>query len=189
MSFALRAGSDTLPMPLNLAQWKIQSNPHCPICCSRNPTTLHILNGCVPALNQGRYTWRHDSVLSCIVSWLTPTLGEEKCMYADLPGHRASDSPPATVPTDVLSTSSRPDLFLCVGSTIKIPELTVCSNTMRGSQMLDQANSVSKCILKWWVIMTLNLGATLFNTTSLKLVVLDITPTKHSKLYVTSPLS
>jgi len=27
--------------------------------------------------------------------------------------------------------------------------------------MLDQGNSVSKCILKWWV--TLNLGATLFH--------------------------
>jgi len=53
--------------------------------------------------------------------------------------------------------------------------------------MLDQGNSVRKCILKWWV--TLNLGATLFNATSLKSVLLDITPTKHSKLYVTLPLS
>jgi len=53
--------------------------------------------------------------------------------------------------------------------------------------MLDQGNSVSKCTLKWW--MTLNLGATLFSTTSLKSVLLDITPTKHSKLYVPLPLS
>ena len=81
MPFVLCAGSDTLPMPLNLARWKIQSNPRCPLCSVRNPTTLHILNGCVSALNQGRYTWRHDSVLSCIASWLTPTLGEDKCMY------------------------------------------------------------------------------------------------------------
>ena len=87
MSFVLRAGSDTLPTPPDLARWKIQSNPHCPICCSRNPTTLHILNDCVSALHQGRDAWRHDSVLSCIVSWLTPTLGEDKCMYADLPGY------------------------------------------------------------------------------------------------------
>ena len=135
MSFVLRAGSDTLPTQLNLARWKIQSNPRCPICGSRNPTTLNILNGCVSALNLGRDTWRHDSVLSCIVSWLTPTLGEDKCMYANLPGHQASDSPPATIPTDVLSTSCRPDLFLCVGSTIKIPELTVCSNTMEGMHL------------------------------------------------------
>ena len=62
---------DTLPTPLNLARWKIQSNPRCPICGSRNQTTFNILKGCVPALNQGRDTWRHDSGLSCIVSWLT----------------------------------------------------------------------------------------------------------------------
>ena len=71
MSFVLCAGSDTLPTQLNLARWKIQSNPRCPICGSRNPTSVNILNGCVSALNQGRDTWRHDSVLSCIVSWLT----------------------------------------------------------------------------------------------------------------------
>ena len=42
MSFVLCAGSDTLSMPLNLARWKIQSNPHCPICGSRNPTIASI---------------------------------------------------------------------------------------------------------------------------------------------------
>ena len=81
-------------------------------------------------------------MLSCIVSWLTPTLGEDKCMYADLPGHRASDSPPATIPTDILSTFCRPDLFLCVGSTIKILELTVCSNTVEG---FSNARSRKQC--------------------------------------------
>ena len=63
-------------------------------------------------------------------------------MYAGLPGHRASDSPPATIPTDILSTSCRPDLFLCVGSTIKIPELTVCSNTREG---FSNAQSRKQC--------------------------------------------
>ena len=36
MSFVLRAGSGNLPTPLNLAWWKIQSNPRCPICGSQN---------------------------------------------------------------------------------------------------------------------------------------------------------
>jgi len=143
------------PNATQLSSMEIQSNPRCPLCCSRNPTTLHILNSCVSAFNQGRYTWRHDSVLSCIVSWLTPTLGEDKCMYADSPGHRASDSPPATIPTDILSTSCHPDLFLCVGSTVK---LTVCSNTVEG---FSNAWSRKQCNqLKWWV--TLNLGALCF---------------------------
>ena len=33
----------------------------------RRATTQHILNGCKVALNQGRYTWRHDSVLNRLV--------------------------------------------------------------------------------------------------------------------------
>ena len=95
LSFILRAGSDTLPTPLNLCRWKIQTNPRCPLCNSRSPTALHILNGCPVALNQGRYTWRHDSVLSC----LSPNLENDQRLYADLPGHRASDSPPLHHPT------------------------------------------------------------------------------------------
>ena len=32
MSFILRAASDTLPTPLNLARWRIQVDPKCPLC-------------------------------------------------------------------------------------------------------------------------------------------------------------
>ena len=34
LSFLLRAGSDTLPTPLNLARWRIQADPRCPLCNS-----------------------------------------------------------------------------------------------------------------------------------------------------------
>ena len=87
LSFLLRAGSDTLPTPLNLARWRIQTDPCCPLCNSQRPTILHILNGCPVALNQGRYTWRHDSVLAYIVSFLSPLLDDDQTLYADLPGH------------------------------------------------------------------------------------------------------
>ena len=83
------------------------------------------------ALNQGRYTWRHDSVLAYIVSFLSPLL-DDQTLYADLPGHRASDAPLATIPTNIISTSSRPDLVLHCGSEINLLELTVCSNTVEG---------------------------------------------------------
>ena len=69
LSFLLRAGSDTLPTPLNLSRWKLQTDPQCPLCNSRCPMTLHILNGCPVTLNQGRYTWRYNSVLASIVSF------------------------------------------------------------------------------------------------------------------------
>ena len=51
-------------------------------CCLRsfsNPTLNHILNGCSMALKQGRYAWRHDSILQRLVedlNPLTPGIGE-----------------------------------------------------------------------------------------------------------------
>ena len=43
LSFLLRAGCDTLPTPMNLAQWNIIVSPVCPLCYSNQPTTNHIL--------------------------------------------------------------------------------------------------------------------------------------------------
>ena len=134
LSFLLRAGSDTLPTPLNLARWTIQSSSRCALCNSNHPTVAHILNGCPVALNQGRYTWRHDSVLSLMVSSVSTCLESDQRLFADLPGHQASNSPPSTIPVDILSTSCRPDIVLCHGKNIKLLELTVCSNTLQGLQ-------------------------------------------------------
>ena len=111
---------------------KVQTDPRCPLCNSRCPTTLHILNGCPVALNQGRYTWRHDSVLANIVSFLSPLLDKDQQLFADLPGHRASNAPLATIPTDILPTPFRPDLVLRCVSEIRLLELTICSNTIEG---------------------------------------------------------
>ena len=61
LSFLLRAGCDTLPTPMNLARWNIIVSPVCSLCSSSQPTTKHILTGCTTTLDQGRYTWRHDS--------------------------------------------------------------------------------------------------------------------------------
>ena len=54
--FLLQAGSDTLPTPPNLRRWKLRTEAHCDLRSSTSPTTLHILNACPVALNQGRYT-------------------------------------------------------------------------------------------------------------------------------------
>ena len=70
LSFILRATSDTLLTPLNLRRWKIQCGAKCTLCGNSQPTVAHILNGCTVALEQGRYTWRHDCVLSTITSAL-----------------------------------------------------------------------------------------------------------------------
>ena len=45
-----------LPHTLNLKRWKCRMDLTCSLCGSSQPTTLHILNGCPQALNQGCFT-------------------------------------------------------------------------------------------------------------------------------------
>ena len=92
MSFLIRAGTDTLPTPLNLQKWKMRSGARCRLCSSRSPTTLHILNGCPSALEQGRFTWRHDSVLQSLVSAISANPIKGVKVFADLPNHLAKHS-------------------------------------------------------------------------------------------------
>ena len=64
LSFLLRAGADCFPTPMNLCRWNYRVSNSCPLCQSPNATTAHILNECPEALNQGCFSWRHDSVLN-----------------------------------------------------------------------------------------------------------------------------
>ena len=101
-SFQLRAGSDTFLTPLNIARWRIQTSSRFAFCNSTRPPAAHNQNVCPTALNQARYTWRHDSVLSSIVAFTSPSLESDQQLYADLPGSRASVSPPSTIPVHII---------------------------------------------------------------------------------------
>ena len=50
------------------------------------------------------------------------------CIVTDLPGYLASSSPPSTIPTNLSSTLSRPDLVLVSNDLF---ELTVPTNTQQ----------------------------------------------------------
>ena len=115
---------------MNLARWNIITDPKCALCQAPQPTTNHILTSC-PALDQGRYTWRHDSVLKVLVHGLQQHLPETFKLYADLPGYLASSSPPSTIPTNLSSILSRPDLVLVSNDSICLFELTVPTNTQQ----------------------------------------------------------
>ena len=54
----------------NLKRWKISQLDSCTLCTHSPCYTPHILSGCKVALNQGRYTFRHDTVLNIIHSSL-----------------------------------------------------------------------------------------------------------------------
>jgi len=127
-SFILRAASDTLPTAVNLQRWHIQCDAKCPLCSCARPTTAHVLSGCPVALSQDRYTYRHDQVLGCLVSGISDLLAEDAsvCIYADLPGMRASESPQGTVPISLMVTSYRPDIVIyhITSNSIALLELT-----------------------------------------------------------------
>ena len=76
-----------------LKHWKYRSDPSCLLFGSSQATSVHFLNGCPTALNQGRYTWRHDSVLNSIASVIKSEISPPTPLCADLPGYRASDNP------------------------------------------------------------------------------------------------
>ena len=90
LSFLMRAGSDTLPTPLNLRRWRIKVESKCYLCENRLPTVHHILSNCPTALTQGRYTWRHDSTLKSLTYGLKKSLSK---LFADLPTLRVVDNP------------------------------------------------------------------------------------------------
>ncbi len=78
-------------------------------------------------LEQGRYTWRHNSVLQ----ELYLSFGDLKCdnweVIVDLPNH-SSIQGNTTVPCDIVQTTQRPDLVLINREKCEIllVELTVC---------------------------------------------------------------
>ena len=60
--FLIEATYDVLPTPQNLKLW-VNGDPLC-LLCSGTATQRHILSGCKVSLSHGRYTWRHNQVLS-----------------------------------------------------------------------------------------------------------------------------
>ena len=66
VSFRLNAISNALPSPYNLQKWGLKGQGKCQLCNKRVATAAHILSNCYVAVRQGRYTWRHNSVLAAL---------------------------------------------------------------------------------------------------------------------------
>ena len=69
-SFCLASTYDTLPSPTNLKRWRITTETMCTLCSKDVCTTAHILGACKVSLLQGRYTFRHDTVLRQVIAAL-----------------------------------------------------------------------------------------------------------------------
>ena len=123
LKFAINAGINTLPTLDNLKRWGKRTNDRCPF-CGNIQTLLHILSNCNISLEQGRYTWRHDSVLSSIIGSIREDLIDGYQLFSDLDGFPAPHG--GVIPPHVLVTNLKPDLFLINESTrvILLLELT-----------------------------------------------------------------
>ena len=109
LKFAINAGINTLPTFDNLKRWGKRTNSRCPF-CGNIQTLLHVLSNCNIALDQGRYTWRHNSVLMTIIDCIRSSLDGRFSLYSDLDGFQAPHG--GSIPPDVLVTRLKPDLFL-----------------------------------------------------------------------------
>ena len=70
--------------------------------CLLPETLLHVVSGCNTYLNEGRYTWRNDSILNFIELSFQPV--RDSVIYADLPGF--------INPSSTTGDNVRPDLLL-----------------------------------------------------------------------------
>ena len=62
LKFLLRSVYDLLPSTANLHRWGLVEDPRCHL-CDKPGTMQYALSSCQTALAQGRYRWRHDTVL------------------------------------------------------------------------------------------------------------------------------
>ena len=114
-NFTIRYINNTLPTRKNLHKWGVSTTSECAFCLSPE-SLLHIVAGCKTYLNEGRFTWRHDSVLNLIASTLKSL--NYSNLYVDLPGYLS----PSVITGDTL----RPDLVLTIeNKCFFILELTI----------------------------------------------------------------
>ena len=123
LSFALKAAVNGLPTPDNLKRWGAKKLDKCQL-CGNFANLEHVLNWCKTSLNDGRLKWRHDSILSYMTKEINKGKKEDTIVYTDIQGHSINGG---TLPSDVITTSQRPDIVILNRAEKKIIlfELTV----------------------------------------------------------------
>ena len=127
-TFSIKYLNNTLPTRKNLCKWSISQSSACSFCL-QSETLQHVVSSCNCYLENGRYTWRHNSVLLFLANTFSSL--NQISVYADLPSFMS--------PSLITGDSLRPDLLLLTGKKVLyILELTL------GFETNIQANSVRK---------------------------------------------
>jgi hypothetical protein len=116
LKFAVNSSIDTLPTFTNLRRWGKRASVNCHLYGNMVKQTLfHVLVHCKRTLDQGKLTWRHDSVLNHIAGCLKSALVGKSTveLYCDLDGLQAPGG--GSIPAEVMVQAQRPDLVtLCM---------------------------------------------------------------------------
>ena len=146
LSFAARMSTNSLATPSNLVRWGKRKLGTCPMCSYPNATLAHITNVCPVSLNQGRFTWRHKSVLLQLLKHMKSQLTIETEVFADLQGWQINGG---TIPADILVScgkGSKPDIVLLDRSrkkkvilelTCSIPQSTTSAHNKKQTNYTD----------------------------------------------------
>ena len=138
-NFTIRYLNNTLPNMSSMFIWGHSESKACPLCHS-NQTLGHVVAGCKSSLDQGKYTWRHDSVLNIIANTLSRVC---KNVYADLP--------PFAFPCIVTGDHERPDTVFVQQKVVTIVELTISFETnIEGNSKRKQEKYKSLKASLWW---------------------------------------
>ena len=119
-TFCRRALILALPTKVNLKTWNILNSNVCLLCEKHPQTQHHILNNCSKAVSEGRYTWRHDSVLHTMAYHLKGLVAKGYELFVDIPEYKTPGN---------LFNSQRPDIALKHGNNVYVIELTICFET------------------------------------------------------------
>ena len=116
-NFCIRYLNNTLPTLKNMVLWKKSENALCKVCYNTQ-TLQHVVSACKVHLEEGRYTWRHISVLKIIADYLLSITNNIE-LYCDITGYMS--------PCIITGEQKRPDIVVIdkQRSWVFVLELTV----------------------------------------------------------------
>ena len=114
-NFTVRYLNNSLATRKNLARWNLSQTFNCSF-CFHPESLLHVVAGRKTYLDEGRFTWRHNSALKFIANSFQSIVGST--LYVDLPGFLS--------PCIITGDTFRPDILLVTkDKKLFVLELTV----------------------------------------------------------------
>ena len=115
-SFVVRYLSNSLANGTNAVRWGIANSSKC-LYCDENQTLQHVVSTCKSSLNDGRWTWRHNSILINIARMISKIQGVK--VYCDINDSEFQN------PSIITGDNERPDLVVVKDKKCYVLELTV----------------------------------------------------------------